>query len=615
MCGIAGKLHFKPHKFGRQAELSRIKKTLQILKHRGPDDRGYFLGQNIWLAAARLAIIDLSPKAHQPMVSRDGNLVLVFNGEIYNYREIRKTLKDRYNFNSESDTEVLLVLYHVYGVGCLKFLRGMFAFALWDKKLKRLFLARDRLGKKPLKYFLNRQFLIFASELKAFIDLPDVPKAVDYQALSEFISLGYVPSPKTGFKGIKKLPPAHYLLADSQGRITIKRYWEPLYTPKFALAEAERLRLVKDTLTESISMRLRSDVPLGFHLSGGTDSTLIAALGSRIAKNKIKTFTVGFEDGYMDESESARETSLLIGSEHHEIKVKEDSFNNLPEIIRAYEEPFADASILPTWALMKETAKYVTVALNGDGGDETFAGYPRYLFYLYYPYLHLLQAGLLAFFFSGLYKFRSNRNFSLLADKYLPSLKMRKFAGYLSTVEWVSGIQKEKLLLQKIPDRSDIRRTPGSESLDGILRFDSLTYLPDYLLVKTDIASMHHSLEVRSPYLDHLFFETAARLPESDKIRGLTSKYLLRKLLKEVLPQVKPKRKHGFLPPLSSWFRGKYSRQLKDEITDANFRAISYLNHPYVDRLYREHLSCRHDHSGILWTLLCLKNWHRQFAF
>src|SRR3989338_2612259 len=352
MCGIAGKLHFKPHKFGRQAELSRIKKTLQILKHRGPDDRGYFLGQNIWLAAARLAIIDLSPKAHQPMVSRDGNLVLVFNGEIYNYREIRKTLKDRYNFNSESDTEVLLALYREYGVDCLKFLRGMFAFALWDKRLSRLFLARDRLGKKPLKYHIDGKFLVFASELKAFINSPGVPKEIDYQALSDFISLGYVPSPNTGFKQIKKLPSAHYLLAEPQGRITIKRYWEPLYTPKFALAEAERLRLVKDILTESISMRLRSDVPLGFHLSGGTDSTLIAALGSRISGKKIKTFTVGFEDGYMDESENARRVAKMIGSEHHEMIVREDSFNNLAEIVKAYEEPFADASILPTWTLM-----------------------------------------------------------------------------------------------------------------------------------------------------------------------------------------------------------------------------------------------------------------------
>ena len=614
MCGIAGKLHFKPHKLRRQEELSRIQKTLQILEHRGPDDQDYFLERNIWLAAARLAIIDLSAKAHQPMISGDGNLIIVFNGEIYNYRELRKKLKSKYLFISESDTEVLLVLYQEYGVDCLKFLRGMFAFALWDKKLQRLFLARDRLGKKPLKYFLNRQFLVFASELKAFINSPGVPKEIDYQALADFISLGYVPSPDTGFKQIKKLPPAHYLLAGGQGRVAIKRYWEPQYTPKFALAEAERLTLVKDTLTESISLRLRSDVPLGFHLSGGTDSTLIAALASRIAGKKIKTFTVGFEDGYMDESESARETSLLIGSEHHEIKVKEDSFNHLPEIIRAYEEPFADASILPTWALMKETRKHVTVAINGDGGDETFAGYPRYLFYLYYPFLKHLPVDIISPILSLLYRFWPNRNLALLTEKYLPSLKMKKFEGYLSLVEWVNGIQKKKLLLQKITNRQ-IYSDPGSEGLDKILKFDSVTYLPDYLLVKTDIASMAHSLEVRSPFLDHVFFETAARLPQTDKIRGLTSKYLLRKLLKEVLPQAKLKRKHGFLPPLASWFRRKYSRELKDEISDTNFHSIAYLNHTYVDRLYQEHLSCRHDHSGILWILLCLKNWHREFGF
>lgn len=301
MCGIAGKIYFHQKGFDKKKEIPLIKKTLEKLHHRGPDDSGYFINKNVWLGATRLSIIDPSPAGHQPMQNEDGSVMLVFNGEIYNHQEIKKHLTKRHKFLSNTDNEVLLHLYEEKGIECLDYLRGMFAFAIWDKRKQELFIARDRIGKKPVKYFYNDRFFIFASELKAFIDHPGVPKEIDWDAVDEFLTYQYVPSPKTGFKNIRKLPPAHYLIVKSNGEIVVKRYWQIDFSQKFNLSENEWCRLIEDKLKESIKLRLESDVPLGIHLSGGVDSGLITALASRKVMKPIKTFSIGFEKSAYNE--------------------------------------------------------------------------------------------------------------------------------------------------------------------------------------------------------------------------------------------------------------------------------------------------------------------------
>lgn len=575
MCGIAGKILFGNQTINKNKEVLLIKKTLKKLHHRGPDDQGYTIDKNVWLGATRLSIIDLTPSGRQPLTNEDGSVFLVFNGEIYNYLELKKKLNKKHKFKSKTDSEVLVHLYEEYGIDCLKYLRGMFSFAIWDKRKKELFLARDRIGVKPLKYYYNNKFFIFASELKAFISHPAVPKEIDWEAIGEFLTYYYVPSPKTGFKDIYKLPPAHYMIVKPDGKIIIKKYWDLDFSHKLDLKEEEWIEIVTNKFKESIKLRLRSDVPLGVHLSGGIDSGIITALVSIEKGKPLDTFSIGFEDSDYNELSYTEAVSQRYRTNHHEFIVKSNIVDLLPQLTYQYEEPFADTSIIPTWYLMKESSKYVTVALNGDGGDENFAGYRKYIaikclnFIKHFPFRK---------------KFRKTLVYTYRFLRYKE----------ISSLVRLLNLSNDNLL----------------GNIDDLLYKDINSYLPDCLLVKNDIASMAFSLEVRSPFLDHEFMELCAKIPPNFKLRGLETKYLLKKIARDLIPdKCFSRKKKGFLPPLEHWFRGRLYMYLKSQITDKKLNSYGIFKKEELQNLLEEHKNYKNNHTYTLFAILMLKNW------
>ncbi|OGG26952.1 asparagine synthase (glutamine-hydrolyzing) [Candidatus Gottesmanbacteria bacterium RIFCSPLOWO2_01_FULL_39_12b] len=576
MCGIAGKIFFGNKDVDKSEELPLIKKTLSMLYHRGPDDEGYIIDRNVWLGATRLAILDLSSAGYQPLVNEDKSLYLVFNGEIYNYLELKDKLKGRHKFKSQTDSEVLLHLYEDYGVECLKYLRGMFAFAIWDRRKRELFIARDRLGKKPVKYYYNDKFFIFASELKAFIDHPNVPKEVDPIAIDLFLKMGYLPSPKTGFKHIHKLPPGHYLLVRPNRDVVVKRYWKYDFNERDDWTENEWKQVIEEKLIESVKFRLRSDVPLGIHLSGGIDSGIITALSSSISKKRMTTVSAGFDEPFYDELPYAKKIANIFNTHHHEVIIRPDIIELLPKIVYQFEEPFADPSMLPTWLLMQESRKHFTVVLNGEGGDECFAGYPWYQMMKVYSFIKPQQArNLIIGLLKYLYFFTHYKDFDTFA-KYLAVLNEDKINN---------SIIKKML--------EDLR-----------------VYLPDDLLVKTDITSMANSLEVRSPFLDQEFIELAAQIPLNLKLKGFQTKYILKKIALKYMPKdLVFRRKKGFLPPLDEWFRNKLSVYINRELSDKRFNKLKIVSDINIQKLIDNHLFYRSNNAEILWRLLCLNKW------
>lgn len=619
MCGIAGKIRFKGL-IDRTTELPKIENTFEMLRHRGPDDQGYYIDERVWLAATRLAILDLSSAGRMPMANEEGNLQMVFNGEIYNYLDLRKKLRG-HRFVSRTDSEVVVHLYEDYGIDCLRFLRGMFAFAIWDRKKGQLFLARDRIGKKPLKYFFNSQFFIFASEIKAFINWSEVPRQIDFSAVDEYLSLEYVPSPKTGFEKIYKLPPASYLLVDTGGKVTLRRYWELEYEPKENFSEEEWQSQIINKLKESVRLRLQSDVPLGVHLSGGVDSSLVTAMAARLSRNKIKTFTVGFEDKEVDELPYARLVAERYQTDHREIILKPNSLEDLSLIIRAYEEPFADPSLLPTWALMRESRREITVALNGDGGDENFAGYERYRAMAAFKLISCLPfkegiSEVMAFLYRLFPKKRIQQ--IIRALKFYRSEYPYFYHNIVSSLDLAT-----KKALYSPTFKKEVRETYQKEYLankislnsknlswlDQLLSVDVQSYLPDNLMVKVDIASMAHSLEVRSPFLDHELMELVAKMPANLKLKNFQSKYLLKKIAGDFLPrECIYRRKQGFVPPLDLWLRMNKDFLLSELLED-KFLKLNLFNKEILKRMIEKDLFLTGGKSRIIWRLLCLKYW------
>jgi len=624
MCGIAGKIYFQQKELTRERELPLIQKTLEKLYHRGPDDSGYIIDKNIWLGATRLAIIDLSPSGHQPMKNEDDSLFLVFNGEIYNYKELKRKLRKRHKFISQTDSEVVLHLYEENGIDCLKFLRGMFTFAIWDSKRSHLFLARDRLGKKPLKYYYNDKFLIFASELKAFIDHPGVPKEIDWAAVDEFIAYQYVPPPKTGFMNIWKLPPAHFMMVNADGRLKTHKYWDLDFGSKLHLAEPDWKENILSKLTESIKLRLKSDVPLGIHLSGGIDSSIITALASKISGKPLNTFSIGFTESDYSELPYARSVAERYKTKHHEFIVKEDVLEQLPQLIYQYEEPIADPSILPTWELMKQTKQFVKVVLNGDGGDENFAGYPRYKIMQIFNFLKLLPfKNKFSNFASKLYQLTKKRDLGFII-RLLMLNYTNHITFYQDLVSFIDGDIRARLynyefkkILKRVQDDNvntylidKFKTIENLDILDQILSIDINTYLPNVLLVKADIASMAHSLEIRSPFVDHEFMELTSKMPSRFKLCKLQSKFILKKIAAYNLPsQSVNRRKQGFLPPLEHWFRGQYYDYVKSIILDKQFLSAEILNKKAIKNIIEDHKNFRANNAYIIWTFICLRHW------
>ena len=625
MCGITGIVRSD----GAQIERELLARMNDAIRHRGPDDDGFYFGDGVGLGMRRLSIIDLKG-GHQPIHNSDRTAWIVFNGEIYNYRELRKQLEARgHQFYTDSDTEAIVHAYDEYGTDCPRYLRGMFAFAIWDERAKSLFLARDRVGKKPLLYAQLNGQLVFGSEFMALLQHPDVSRDVDYEAIHHYLSFICVPAPLTAYQAIRKLEPGHSLLWKN-GEIKLERYWQLDFSHKISISEAEAGERVVDLLRDAVRVRLMSEVPLGAFLSGGIDSSAIVALMAQESSEKVKTFSIGFEEQDFSELHHARRVAEHVGAEHHEFIVRPDAMEILPTLVEHYGEPFADSSAIPSYYVSRETRKYVTVALNGDGGDECFAGYERYAaMNLAQRYARVLPAvirdGVIRNVARALPEFQSRANPLRKAQRFLAAASLSPVQRYL---RWVSAFDEQaKLNLYSSDFRSEtaafstigflepwFAKANGAGIVDASLLTDTMTYLPNDLLVKMDIASMTVSLEARSPFLDHHLMEFAASLPESLKLRGMTTKYLLKRVLKKFVPEENLTRaKMGFGVPIGHWFRGTMQPFLRETLLSEKALARGLFNRASVRQLIDQHVANKVNHEHRLWSLLMLELWFQRF--
>jgi len=600
----------------------------EAIRHRGPDDDGFYFGEGAGLGMRRLAIIDLKT-GHQPIHNRDRTKWLVFNGEIYNYRELREKLEERgHVFYTNSDTEAVVAAYDEYGTNCPKHLRGMFAFAIWDERDKSLFLARDRVGKKPLLYAQTPGQLIFGSEFSALVLHPDVSRDVDYEGLHYYLSFMGVPAPWTAYRAIRKLEPGHWLLWRN-GEIKSERYWQLDFSRKVSMSEAEAGERVIELLREAVRIRLMSEVPLGAFLSGGIDSSAVVALMAQESSERVKTFSIGFEEQDFSELHHARRVAEHVGADHHEFIVRPDAMEVLPTLVEHYGEPFADSSAIPSYYVSRETRKYVTVALNGDGGDECFAGYERYaamnLAQSYAAVPAILREGVIGNVARALPAFQSRMNPLRKVQRFAAVAAMSPVDRYLRWITVFDDQAKQELYSDRMRAQTANYRAAsiiapwfakanGSGIVDATLLTDTMTYLPNDLLVKMDIASMSVSLEARSPFLDHHLMEFAASLPEKLKLRRLKTKYLLKRVLKDIVPEQNLSRKKmGFGVPIGHWFRGVMQPFLRETLLSDKALARGLFQPDKVRQIIDQHLAFKDDHSHRLWALLMLELWFQKF--
>ena len=629
MCGITGVFHFDRDRVVDQALLDR---STDVIAHRGPDGRGTHIEGSVGLGHRRLAIIDLSDVAAQPLSNEDGTIWIVFNGEIYNFQELKEDLEKKgHRFKSRSDTETIVHLYEELGEGVVEKLRGMFAFAIWDRRKQELFLARDRVGKKPLHYWTDGRTFRFGSEIKAITEDPQVPREPDLEALDHYLSFGYCPSPETAFKGIRKLPPAHTLTVSRSGEIRLRRYWELKMGPKRTDGLEGIEEEILATLDEATKLRMISDVPLGAFLSGGIDSSAVVASMQRASKTPVRTFAIGFEEKAWDESEYARRVAQHVGTDHTELTLKPDSLEGIERLAWHYNEPFADSSLLPTSAVSKLARSRVTVALSGDGGDEVFIGYGRYMSLrldeqidaLPYP-LRLLAyrrptARLLEMLGIGRMSGLADHLVHARWRRYLPMVER-----YFCSIEVGSPDTKKRAMAQdfvralgghdaRLYLRERIEKSDGENWTEKCAHADFTTYLPEDICVKVDIASMACGLETRAPLLDHVLIEKVARLPFALKMRGITGKMVLREALRTRLPgETLTRKKMGFGVPIEVWFKGGFAKLLEDVLLDKKARERGILDPQGVRGLIEEH-KARGGLQYSLFSLLMLELWFRGF--
>jgi asparagine synthase (glutamine-hydrolysing) len=625
MCGIVGFINANK----TAVECSVLENMNAAIIHRGPDQDGFFVKDYVGLAMRRLSIIDLA-SGKQPIHSQDKSKWIVFNGEIYNYQELRKNLEEKgIVFYTNSDTEAIVNLYQLYGADCVQHLRGMFAFAIWDEGEQSLFIARDRVGKKPLLYSQQPNGdLIFGSEIQALLKHPNISREVNYEAIDLYLSYLCVPAPHTAFKQIRKLEPAHWLLWKN-GEIKTQRYWLPDFSNKIKISEEDAIEETTRILRESVKLRMISEVPLGAFLSGGVDSSLIVALMAEQSSTPVKTFSIGFEEEDYSEQKYARRVAEHIGAEHHEFMVRPNALEVLPTIVKHYGEPFSDTSATPTYYVAKETRKYVTVALNGDGGDESFVGYERYAAMRIAERYHKLPQFLRTKFIEKILPLipASELKRSRLRDmkRFLRVASQPKIERYSN---WITGFGNNLKAdfytdeFKKTVNQSNaidiisprFNQQKGIGITDEVMFVDILTYLPNDLLVKVDIASMAVSLEARSPFLDHKLIEFAASLPDTLKMKGLTTKSLLKKIAAKFVPAdviYRPKR--GFGMPVNHWFRGDLSEYLQDTLlSEKSFKRNIFKPH-VLTNFVNEHIKGERDHGANLWTLFMLELWFQEF--
>lgn len=614
MCGINGVFHYRDG----VADAELVRQMARAQRHRGPDDRDVWCEGPVALAQRRLSIVDLSPGGHQPMANEDGSVWVTFNGELYNWPEMRPQLAARgHRFRGNSDTEMLLHLWEEKGPALLEDVRGMFAFALYDRTQRRLMLARDRLGKKPLFYHDDGHRLVFASELKSLMLDPSVPREVDLQSIADFLTFQYVPSPQSIWKQVRKVPPGHQLLCDASG-VRVERYWslpvecDPTPSPEEAV---ERLR---ELLEESVRIRLMSDVPLGAFLSGGIDSSVVVALMAKASSTPVKTFSIGFEEENFSELAHARRVAEHLGTDHHELVVKPRALELMPTLVWGMDEPFSDASMIPTFHVSEMARRQVTVALSGDGGDEAYAGYTTYAWARQYARTDVLPAAL--------------RRLLEVPARLLPAdhplgRKLHRIAidavdRHLEVMSHFPPRDLASVLAPALRD-STRRHDPYQQmraiharsaravgDVPALLYLDAMTYMTDDVLVKVDRTAMLNSLEVRAPLLDHKVLEYVARLPFEYKLRGDVTKWVLKECARPMLPpEIMHRPKQGFGVPLERWFGSDFGRLAREVLLDRRARERGWFDPAGVEAVLSGSGARNDRHARQVFTLVCLELW------
>jgi asparagine synthase (glutamine-hydrolysing) len=623
MCGIAGFVEASALGNPFQADPSRelLHRMCDVIRHRGPDDEGVMVDEGVALGMRRLSIIDLST-GHQPIHNEDSSVWVVFNGEIYNYRELRSELvAGGHAFYTATDTEVIVHAYEEWGPDAIRRLAGMFGLAIWDRRNRSLLLARDRIGIKPLHYSVVGGRLYFGSEIKSLLCAPELPRAIDLNSLDHYLSFLYTPAHTSIFKHVDKLPPGH-TLTWRDGQVRVDRYWQLPAEERFRGSEDDAVSALHDKLRAAVRSHLVSDVPLGAFLSGGVDSSLVVGLMAQVSGARVKTFSIGFDEPRYDEIAYARRVADHFGTDHHEFVVRPDAIGILDRLVSHFDEPFADSSAIPTWYVSEMARRHVTVVLSGDGGDELFGGYDRYL-----PHPRVATF--------DRYSPRSVRRLAAMAAKRLPhGVKGKNFlrhvgrddrGRYVDAIRFFSADEKPALLAPAVlaelrgsdPEKLLARGFDRYGALpwsSQMMRFDAETYLPEDVLTKVDRTSMAHSIESRVPLLDNDVIDFAASLPSWMKIRDGRRKHVLKEVAATLLPaDILARRKQGFGVPLDVWFRGNLRELFADTLLSPASLQRGYFQPAFVRRLVDEHVAGRRDHTLRLWQLVVFERWHAQY--
>lgn len=622
MCGIAGFIDLWDSGQIRTEERANVLDAMcRIIAHRGPDDQGVMLENGVAMGMRRLSIIDLAG-GNQPIFGEDGSVGIVYNGEIYNFHELKDRLETAgHVFKTHCDTETILHAYEEYGPDCLTDLRGMFAFAIWDEKKRSLFVARDRAGKKPLYYTVTKTgTFVFGSELKSLLLHPGVEKEIDPKALDAYFTLGYIPDPYSIFKNIKKLPPGHYLTF-SEGRVDVRQYWDFQFNPSESRREEDYLEELRFLLDESVRLRLISDVPLGAFLSGGIDSSTIVGLMARHSDQPVKTFSIGFHEDSYNELKYARLTAQKFGTDHHEFFVTPEICGVVDELAWFMDEPFADQATIPNYVVSKLAREHVKVVLSGDGGDELFAGYTRYLVAQSRASFDRIPQTLR----QGLQPLSKHLPHGTKGRNYLFNISLDPLSRYLDSVSIFTSLNRQSLYTSDFRDalgshsyvpalfRTLNAKVTTGEPLDRLLYIDSKTYLPSDILAKVDRMSMAVSLEARAPLLDHKLIEFVGRVPASLKLAGLETKHLLKRAVEGLVPtEILTRPKQGFGVPIQDWINQQLRSRIREVLTESRTLQRGYVDSRYINVLLNEHERGRRDHSDGLWALFMLELWHRR---
>jgi len=624
MCGIAGFVESSTTSAPFTADESRalVHRMCDAIRHRGPDDEGTWLADGVALGMRRLSIIDLST-GHQPIHNEDRSVWIVFNGEIYNFPQLRRELEAHgHRFYTATDTEAIVHAYEQWGAAAIARLRGMFGLAIWDQRSRTLLVARDRIGIKPIYYAEQSGRLYFGSEMKSLLEAPGLPRAIDLDALDHYLSFLYTPRDGSIFSSIRKLPPGH-LLTWHEGRVTIEQYWQMAAAEPFRGSEAEAVAQLRSVLSDAVRCHLLSDVPLGAFLSGGVDSSVVVGLMTEATGQRVKTFSIGFDEPAFDELEHARRVAEHFATDHHEFVVTPDGLDILDRVVSHFDEPFADSSAIPTWYVSEMARRHVTVVLSGDGGDELFGGYDRYLphprvvaFDRYSPSALRRVATIAA---AGLPHGARGKNF-------LRHVGRDQQGRYLDAIRFFGADEKPALLTADVwrqlrgPDPETrlarhFNRFAALPWASQMMRFDAETYLPEDVLTKVDRMSMAHSIESRVPLLDNEVIEFAATLPAALKIKNGRRKHVLKEVAATLLPaDILNRRKQGFGVPLGVWFRGGLRELFADTLRSATSLQRGYFQPAFVKRIVEEHVSGRRDHTLPLWQLVVFEKWHQLYV-